>query len=141
MFLVLIISYTILLKTVFGQVSCFIIMLFNVIYNLISTLQKVRQLKKSIFMCEEMIKRKKMTSYLSQSFFPLGLKIPFLHTKGCGHDIQVRNEEIKANNFSINPFKKKSFERIMTSYRSESFFPLGSGNIISSHKRLWKFPI
>ena len=29
---------------------------------------------------------------------------------------------------------------MMTSYLSQSFFPLGSGNIISSHKRMWKYP-
>ena len=26
-------------------------------------------------------------------------------------------------------------------YPSQSYFPLGSGNIISSHKRMWKYPI
>ena len=32
-------------------------------------------------------------------------------------------------------------EKIMTWYLSQYFFPLGSGNIISSHKRMWKCSI
>ena len=31
--------------------------------------------------------------------------ILFLNTKGCGHAIPVRNEEISPCNFSINPLK------------------------------------
>ena len=32
-------------------------------------------------------------------------------------------------------------KKIMTSYLSQSFFPLCNGYIISSHKGLWKCPI
>ena len=34
-----------------------------------------------------------------------------------------------------------SFSPMMTSYLTQSFIPLGSGNIISSHKKMWKCPI
>ena len=46
-----------------------------------------------------------MTSNVRQSIFifPWAMEISFLHTKGCGIAISVRNEEISPYNISIYP--------------------------------------
>ena len=70
-------------------------------------------------MCEEMIfplPMGKNDRTLGQHFFPRAVEISFLHIKGCGNAIPVRNEEISPCNFTINPLKnhrilkKKIFE-------------------------------
>jgi len=52
--------------------------------------------------------------------------------------IPARNFSFICSNILYKDFLMKPREKMMTSYLSPSFFPLCSGNIISSHKSLWK---
>ena len=49
-----------------------------------------------------------LTEVRGHNFFP---RVSFLHTKGYGNAIHVRNEEISLCNFSINPLKIIVYER------------------------------
>ena len=56
------------------------------------------------------------------------------------NNLKDGNDQRKGTVFRNIQNKGKTLGKMMTSYLSHSISPLGSGNIISSHKRMWKCP-